>query len=260
MTRVVTAIVLACAVAAAADDPPPMIRARIDPAGPIVMGQTVRLVVDVLTTEFFTGAPEFPSIDLPNAVATLSDEAAVKLTERIDGAEWFGLSRAYLVTPTAGGTIAIPSIEVVVHPGPAGAPVTLKSPPLSLVVSEAPRPPGAEHAVGTSRLEVTQALDRKLDGIRVGDSLTRTVTISADGARAMFLPPPTFPAAKGLAVYPANPVVEDVKSDRGVFTGGRRIDAATYVVQAAAVTSFRRSPCRGGTRRRTRSRRRACPR
>jgi hypothetical protein len=92
--RAVVAVVLACAVAAAADDPPPIIRARLDPSGPVVTGQTVRLVVDVLTTEFFTGAPEFPAIDVPGTVVALSDEAAGKLTERIDAAEWFGVSRA----------------------------------------------------------------------------------------------------------------------------------------------------------------------
>jgi hypothetical protein len=49
----------------------------------------------------------------------------------------------------------------------------------------------------------------------------------------MFMPPTAFPAAKGLALYPASPILEDVTKERIGFVGGRRVDAATYVVQAA---------------------------
>lgn len=234
MTRsIALALVICCALARADDAPRTLIRARLDPAGPVVTEQTVRLAVDVLVTTFFTQAPVFPPLEIAGAVVTLSDESAAKLTERIDGIEWFGLSRSYLVTPTSGGTLAIPPIDVTLHPGPGGEAVTVTTPPLSLVVQATKRPPGAEHAVGTSRLELAQALDRAVEGIRTGDAITRTITVSADGVRAMFLPPTAFPPVKGLAVYPAEPVVEDVTTDRQGFTGGRRVDAATYVVQEA---------------------------
>ena len=233
MRWVALALALCCAAARADDAPRTMVRARLDPPGPAVPGQTVRLVVDVLVTTFFTDAPKFPPLDVSGAVVTLPDESAAKLTERIEGVDWFGLSRAYLVTPTAGGTLAIPPIDVTMQPGPGGSTVTLSTPALSLVVQEEKRPAGAEHAVGSTHLELVQQLDRSLEGIRAGDAITRTITVSADGVRAMFLPPATFPPVKGLAVYPANPVVEDVTRDRVGFTGGRRVDAATYVVQEA---------------------------
>src|SRR6185436_17682781 len=73
----------------------------------------------------------------------------------------------------------------------------------------------------------------KLDGLRVGDSIERTITVSADAVRGMLLPPVAFGPIAGLGVYPKEPQVDDVGDERGTFSGGRRIDAATYVVQAA---------------------------
>jgi hypothetical protein len=154
------------------------------------------------------------------------------VSEQREGTTWFGVSRVYLVTPTAPGTLTIPPITLTLHPGQGPGPIEAQTAPLTLTAVALERPPGAEHAVAATKLTLTQFLDRKLDGLRVGDSLTRTITASADGVRAMFLPPVAFPPTAGLGVYPAPPQVEDVTDERGGFTGGTRIDAATYVVQA----------------------------
>jgi hypothetical protein len=227
----VLSLLLTTATAFADDAPRALVRAHLDPAGPVVAGQTVRLVVDVLVTTWLTRQPELPPLEIPGVVATPSGEQALNLTQQIEGTSWFGVSLAYLVTPTQGGELAVPPIELALSVGQAAEPVRVRTSPLTISVRAVPRPPGAERAVGATRLELTQRLDRSLDGLRVGDSLTRTVEISADGVRAMFLPPAEFAAVPGLAVYPAAPQVDDVMQERVGFTGGRRVDAASYVVQ-----------------------------
>lgn len=227
-------LLLALVTTALADDAPrARVRVRIEPAGPVAVGETVRLVVDALVTTWLAAGLELPALRIPGAVVTESDEHAPHLTETIDGATWFGVSRVYLVTPTAPGELAVPAIPLSVHPGGAPAALAIATAPLTLTVTAPVRPPGAEHALAASKLTLTQHLDRTLDGLRVGDSLTRTVAITADGARGMFLPPTTFAPIAGLAVYPSEPHVDDVTDRQGEFMGGRRIDAATYVVQAA---------------------------
>jgi hypothetical protein len=221
----------AAAVAAADDAPRTLVRTRVEPAGPVAVGETVKIVVDALVTTWLTQGLELPTFDVPGAVVAPSDQQAAKLTETIEGATWFGVSRVYLLTPTAAGTLAIPSLTLMLHVGGAEAPIEARTPALTVTVAAPPRPPGAAHALATRKLVLTQHLDRKLAGIRVGDSVERTLSLTADGVRGMFLPPPTFDAVDGLAVYPAAPHVDDVTDDRGAFLGGRRIDAATYVVQ-----------------------------
>lgn len=228
------ALVLCVATAGttAADDAPrTLVRARIEPSGPIAVGTTVKIVVDALVTTWLTEGLVLPTLDVPNAVVAPSDEQAAKLTETIEGAPWFGVSRVYLLTPTAAGTLTIPPIPLTLHVGTAPSPVDASTTALTVTVTAPPRPPGAEHALATRKLVLTQHLDRKLTGLRVGDSIERTISLTADGVRGMFLPPTVFGAVDGLAVYPADPHVDDVTDERGAFSGGRRIDAATYVVQ-----------------------------
>jgi hypothetical protein len=47
----------------------------------------------------------------------------------------------------------------------------------------------------------------------------------------MMIPPPKFVAPDGVRVYTRDPVLRDVTTERGEFTGGRRIDRVTYVFE-----------------------------
>jgi hypothetical protein len=208
-------------------------RARIDPAGPVMPGQPVKLVVDALTTTWFTSAPVFPPIDVPGAIASPPGDDATNLSEDIGGVRWFGVSRTYIVTPQAGGELAIAPITLVLNVGQVDKPVHAKTPALKLAVKVVERPPGAENALATSRLQLVQRLDRALDGLKQGDAFTRTLTVSADGVQGMLLPPAAFPPVDGLAVYPKAPIVQDLRKEREGFVGSTRTDAATYVLQRA---------------------------
>ncbi|EHP38071.1 hypothetical protein OR16_38924 [Cupriavidus basilensis OR16] len=147
--------------------------------------------------------------------------------------KWFGVSRTYIVTPQAGGAITIPPLELTLQVGQVSGTVKVRTPALTLTVTTVPRPAGAENAIGTTRLDVTQSIDRDLRSLKAGDAFTRTIEISADGVQAMLLPPTTFAPVPGLAVYPKAPRVQDISQERQGFLGGRRVDAATYVVQRA---------------------------
>jgi hypothetical protein len=69
--------------------------------------------------------------------------------------------------------------------------------------------------------------------LKVGDSVTRTVTIRAEGTPAMLLPPTPFAGVDGLAVYPSQPSVADNLDRRTGSSAASRVDEATYMLQAA---------------------------
>ena len=233
MKRLAIAVLMLLIAAASHADQAPrtMARAHLEPPGPVVAGQAVRLVVDVLVTTWFTAAPEYPALDIPGAMVKLSDQNAPHLSETIANEKWFGISRVYRITPLEGGTLDIPAIAIVLHPGQATAPVTVHTRPLKLAIKGIPRPPGAENLVATTRLRLTQHLDRKLAGLKTGDALTRTIEVVADGTPAMFLPPTAFPPIQGLAVYPKPAQVTNISTEKEGLIAGKRVDAASYVMQ-----------------------------
>ncbi|CAM2171885.1 hypothetical protein PSAC2689_10650 [Paraburkholderia sacchari] len=79
-------MICAAACGARADDAPKvMVRAHLEPVGAVVAGTQVKLVVDCLTTTWFTEAPDWPLFDVPifgsrrvleNCVSVVADRRA----------------------------------------------------------------------------------------------------------------------------------------------------------------------------------------
>lgn len=227
---------LCLAVAVAhADEPaavPSPVRVRVhqEPVGTLMQGETARIVVDVLTSDFFTDAPVLPELRIDGAYLSLSAETPGHLVETVDGQTWSGVSRTYLITPLMSGTMAIPSFEVTAHLGAQHTPVSVQTQPLSLQVQALVLPAGVTEAPIARSLKITQTITPGHAGLHVGDTVTRRIEISAEGAPAMMLPPSTFAPVDGLTMYPASPVVRDAVDNHGGFVGGNRVDTASYVI------------------------------
>lgn len=217
-----------------ADAPPPQMRVRIhqDPPGELVEGETASVKVDMLTSDFFTDAPVLPQLHVDGAYLSLSDETPAHLVETVDGVTWSGVSRTYLVTPLVSGSVEIPSFDVTAHVGPTSTPVSAQTTPLTLQVQALALPEGVTEALIASAVTVTQTITPENTGLRLGDSVTRRIEITAQGAPAMMLPPTVFKPIDGLALYPSPPITRDVIGNQGGFLGGSRVDSASYVIQS----------------------------
>lgn len=210
----------------------PIVRAEVVTQQPIVAGQQIQIQVDVLAPNFFLSPPQFPLFDLPNAVVTLSDARAQNMTETVDGETYAGIRRIYLVTPQLAGTFTLPPARITFNyaavPGQS-APGSVTLPPTVFTVTA---PAGAApDAVAASGLTVEQALDPDPASLRAGDTLVRTVTVTATGMPAMMIPTPEFTAPEGVRIYPHDPVLTDDSS--GGLSIGRRVDKVTYGFEKA---------------------------
>lgn len=224
-------LLVASAVAARAADP--VVRVEILTKPPIVAGQQVQVQVDVLVPNFFMSPPQFPALDIPNAIAILSDERAQNLVETINGEAYAGISQLYIVTPQVAGEYTIPSATITFAyaaiPGQrSDGSVTL--PPTKFTVTGAPGAEGTQAAVA-SVLTVEQALDGDPAQLKVGDTLVRTVTVNAQGMRAMMIPVPDFTAPEGVRLYPHDPVLSDKQGDGRGPAGAMRVDRVTYAFE-----------------------------
>ena len=212
-----------------------MIRHRLDPAEPVYVGQPVRVWVEVMTRTWFLEAPRYPStLEVRDSIVIPPDAFGVNSSEKIGGQNYAVQGRSYTVFPQTTGRFEVPPVPVVLvvarDDASRSPAITLQTDP---IVIEASLPAGAEGhglVLSTSGLSVRETYDRTLEGIRVGESFKRQVTMTIQDSVAMLLPPVPFEAAEGLAVYPGRPEVED-KRDRGSLTG-TRIDRATYVMEA----------------------------
>jgi very-short-patch-repair endonuclease len=210
----------------------PLVRTRIEGSGETWVGQAVSLNVEVIVPSWFTGAPKFPELEVPNAV-TLSPEAAVNFVVQSAGKTFSAQGQRYLIFPQVRGKYTVPSAKVEVSyampDGKPSSPWTLASAPIQF---EARIPPGAEgekYFLTTDRFQISQTLDRKLEGLKVGDSVTRTVEMTAEGTVGISLPPLKFEAPEGVRLYPGAPKVYE-KAERGKIEA-TRTETATYVLE-----------------------------
>lgn len=219
----------ACTSAAADPAPRTMVRAHLEPSGPVVAGSEVKLIVDLLTTTWFTEAPNWPLFTVPDAVVSLPDEQAENLSEDIDGVHWFGVSRAYRIAPQAGKTFEIAPFAITVYPGGLTTPVQLMTPALKLVATLPPGAQGMSRFFPTTGLTATQKVEPAQAHLRVGDSVTRTITQTAAGTESMMIPPVDLGEVDGLKRYARPPSTRNIVQDRAGLVAGERTDAATYI-------------------------------
>ncbi len=198
---------------------------------PLVPKQTVLLNVDAMVTTWFTAPPVYPQWQMPGAVIIDSAAQNLALQQRIKGKTYAGVRREFLLIPQKTGTLRLPRSEIILTPA-------LSDDKRSVVVSAAPfevkMPAGAGDLTSflpASRLTLKETFEPvSLEGLKVGDAVTRKVTVEVDGTLASFIPAidaGTLP--EGMELYTDNPQVVAVTSDRGDFIGGKRIETFSYL-------------------------------
>ena len=87
-----------------------------------------------------------------------------------------------------------------------------------------------EHFVSASSLQLMEQFSRGLKGMKAGNAVTRTVTVSATASWSAMLPDVETPPIDGVSIYPKAPALRDGPGDRGPRTS-ERIDAVSYVFE-----------------------------
>lgn len=209
------------------------IDAYAEPDGDVYLGQRVRLVVAVRTDTWFTTAPRYPEIKVDGAIALLPEAFGTNFTEREGGQTRAGQRQRYVLFPQRVGELVIPPFEVsmaVSVDGRAGETQIATTPGVTINVVAPPGSADVSSFVTTPRLSVTEEWEGEIEGLKVGDAITRVVTQRADDVFALVLPAIEFAPIEGFAVYPATPVLED-RAERGSYSA-TRTDRVTYLLQS----------------------------
>ncbi|SDZ48645.1 BatD family protein [Pseudomonas sp. NFIX28] len=228
-----TATGLLLCVVAWADEPQLRVQARLDPGSSVMVGETLQLQVDVLTDSWFTSAATLPGLSLPGAQVLAPGGEAEHLNLTLDGQAFYGMRYTYRITPTRAQDFDIPVLTVKATPGQASHELTAQTPPLHFAARQPPGFAPGETVLVARDLRLAQRIDPPATALKVGDSITRHVSLQADGAQAMALPAPELAEVEGLSRYPKTPQIGDIDDGRGHVSGGQRRDSVTYRIERA---------------------------
>lgn len=218
---------------ALAAEPQLKVQAHLQPAEGAMVGGLVELQVDVLTDTWFTSAATLPDLTLDGALVVPPNGQAEHLNQTFDGQSFSGLRYSYLITPNVAQTYAVPALTIRATPGQAAAEITAQTAPVQFSASQPPGFEAGETPLVASGLRFTQNVVHSANPLKVGDSITRQLTLQADGALAMALPVPALGDVAGLSRYLKNPQVSRLDDGRGAVLGGQRIDSVSYRVEKA---------------------------
>lgn len=226
--RVVALLLCLFTTAALAAEPELKVQVSLQPTNNVMVGSVVELQLDVFTDSWFTEAPTLPDLKLSGALVMPPDGHAEHLNQTLDGKSLSGMRYRYRITPNLAQGFDIPALTVRATPGQATTELSAQSQPLHF---DAAQPPGfepGEPVLVAQGLRFTQKIVNSATPLKVGDSVTRELTLQADGALAMSLPTPSLSDVNGLSRYPKAPQISNLGDGRGNFSSGQRIDTVTY--------------------------------
>jgi hypothetical protein len=232
VTRAFPPLTLLFTLTAAAQTP--FIRAHFEPVKGILTGQPVRLVVSVFVPNYFTGSPEFPEFEIENAIVVSPQDRPQNTSEQISGVTYAGITETYTIYPQQPGDFQLPPAEFTVPYASAPPKTAVAHVSLPALTFHADVPAAArdlDYFLPTTQLTMQQKWSPPLKNLRAGDSIERTISVTATKMQAMLIPPLPFEAPDGIRVYQGEPTVQDQKTDRGEFVYGRRTQLAKYFIQ-----------------------------
>lgn len=161
----------------------------------------------------------------------------------INGRPWLVHEVRYALFPESSGELVIPAQtfsgriasgrRTLFDTRPAGRLLRRRSE--ELVIPVLPRPASYPAAtwLPSSNLSIEEQWSAPLDALRIGDSVTRTITITGEGLQGAQLPPIDGNSASGLRAYPDQPLINNVNGDKGVT--GIRVDSLALVAVSDGV-------------------------
>jgi hypothetical protein len=218
---------------AQADDEVVTFEAEIDRSSVYVQGQlllTLRVQQAVnLDSRSIT------ELDIENAYVETLGQNSFQRT--IGGRPWLVHEIRYAIFPESSGTLTIPvqtfsgrvaaGRRTLFDTRPSGRLIRRRSD--EITVDVLPRPDSFPNTtwLPAADLAIEEQWSAPVDQLKIGDSVTRTITLTAKGLQGAQLPPIEGNSIDGLRAYPDQPVINNVSGDAGVT--GIRIDSLALV-------------------------------
>lgn len=200
----------------------------------VSVNEQVILNIEVATPRWLTGGTRIGSIEIPNVIAKQRNQLATNYTERVNGTTWSRQRWEVTLYPMTSGEFVIPNVPVRIQvSAPDGSNVggtlytqSIKfeaSLPSGLLDNESPW-------FSATEVDIEQQWQRSSENLKVGDAITRTVTIKAKDSLSVLLPDVlNNESTQQYQAYPQPNRLDDTQ-DRGNYRSSR-IEETVYVIQ-----------------------------
>ncbi|MCG9640625.1 BatD family protein [Vibrio sp. Isolate34] len=200
----------------------------------VSVNEQVILTIEVATPRWLTGGTRIGSIEIPNVIAKQRNQLATNYTERVGGATWSRQRWEVTLYPMTSGEFVIPTVPVRIKvSAPDGSNVggTLYTQPIKF---EASLPSGLlsdeSPWFSATDVDVEQQWQRSNENLKVGDAVTRTVTIKAKDSLSVLLPDVlSNDSTQQYQAYPQPNRLDDTQ-ERGNYRSSR-VEETVYVIQ-----------------------------
>lgn len=206
------------------------VRTTVKPESGVVLGQHVRVMVDVMFPGEMPRPPRVNLPEVPSAQILRYETQATTLNERIDGTEHVGQRFEFALYPRRGGALEIPAPRVTLLDRAGEESGHIAGTPELIEVTVPTGVDSSRPIVATKELMFEQRWQPEPSGaFKAGDALVRTIMRQAADIPAMAMLDLDFAAPAGVRIYVDPPQTDD-RVERGDLTG-RRIDRVTYVFE-----------------------------
>ncbi|MFT7288175.1 MAG: hypothetical protein ACI87W_002290 [Halieaceae bacterium] len=175
-------------------------------------------------------------LDLDNAYVETLGQNSFQRT--IDGRPWLVHEIRYAIFPEASGELRIPAQTFSGRLGSGRRSLfdtrtsgrLIRRRTEDVLIQVKPRPAGFPSDatwLPASELSIEEQWSAPLDQLRIGDSRTRSITLTGTGLQGAQLPPVSSTDLQGLRTYPDQPAINNVNNERGIV--GIRADSLALV-------------------------------
>jgi len=196
----------------------------------------------IVTIRLFTAVPlnnvDLQPLVLDDAVVTSLDEKQYQTN--LNGRPHAVVETRYAVFPQISGKLVIPALSYNVTTGSAQRDMwgqmygnrnsnllRLRTEEQTLNVKTIPAEFAGKTWLPASNVSISEHWSSSLDSFKIGEPVTRTLTITADGLTAGQLAPITINPVEGLTLYPDQAQTDDQNTTKGIV--GKRIETLAVV-------------------------------
>jgi hypothetical protein len=208
------------------------LRTWLEPTEDLVVGQELRLIIEISTRRWFAGGTAIHPPEISNLVILRRNQFATNLSRREEGSTWVVQQWQLELYPQQEGRFLLPPVDLELAVNSAEHGIVrghLETPAMEFFAEVPELLRTVERWLATPGLEVSQSFDRELKGLLPGDAFERVISLRASHISSMMLPEPRLENIQGLPAYPDNPELRD-RSNRGEATA-ERIERITYIVE-----------------------------
>jgi hypothetical protein len=205
----------------------------------------------LLTVRLYTTvnlrAADLQRPELPDAVVV--EVAENRFQRQIDGHPHGVIENTFAIFPQSSGELVIPSLSYNVSVSSGQRDIwgdiyggggrnlrRLRTEEQRLKVKTIPATSAGQPWLPANELTLSQHWSSAPDNLRVGEPVTRTITISATGLSAGQLPPITVPGIDGLTYYPDQPQTDEQRNIQGISS--KRIETLAIVPQRSGTMTL----------------------